>query len=205
MTALDERTDAPSGGTLMSTMTEYTAAEWKAISAAPAAAALAIILSDSGRSPGDAENTTVVAKAVSREMLHAPEIVRAVAERFSGGAAPELPALQEGNHVPSRDALIATVRIAVRAIEMKSPTEVERFKAWLALVAAKVCHGMSPSGGGTQVSQDRQDTIERLAEILAVTLSSRGTPWRKSPTPSERPLAGRTGVEPRKPELLARS
>jgi hypothetical protein len=161
----------------MSTMNDYSAAEWKAISAAPAAAALAIILSDFGRSTADGEDTTVVAKAITRKLVSAPEIVRAVAERFRGGDRPELPPLREGDHVHGTEALIATVRIAVRAIEMKSPSEVEGFKAWLASVAAQVCHATSPGGGGTQVSHDRQDTIDRLAEILAVAGSV--TPRRK--------------------------
>jgi hypothetical protein len=165
-------------------MNDYSAAEWTAISAAPAATALAITLTDAGRSPGDAEDSTVVARAVAAGLLHAPEIVKAVAERFSEGDGSELPALQEGHHAHSRDALIATVRNAVRAIEVRSPAEAEGFKAWLASVAAKVCHGASPGGGGTQVSHDRQDTIERLAEILAVVFSAKGAPWRKDSSPS---------------------
>ena len=148
-------------------MNDYSAAEWTAISTAPAAVGLALTLSDFGLSTGDGDETTVLARAITREQLDAPEIVQAVFERFSGGGRPELPGVQEDIHVRSREALIATVRSAVRAIEMKSPTEVEGFKAWLASIAAKVCHA-NPGGGGTQVSHERQNTIDRLADVLAV-------------------------------------
>jgi hypothetical protein len=166
-------------------MNDYSDAEWKAISAAPAAAAMAMTLFDLGHSTGDAEHASVIANVVAAELPSAPEIVKAVAERFNGGGASELPTPQEGNHVHTRDALIATVRIAVRAVEIKSPTEVEGFKAWLASVAAKVCHATSP-GEGTQVSRYRQDTIERLAEILAAAGMASGTPRRKGSTCSRR-------------------
>jgi hypothetical protein len=168
----------------MSTMNDYSAAEWTVISAAPVATALAITLYDSVLSPRDAENTAGVARLVAGGLLDAPEVVRAVAERFSQGGGSELRALQNGNHLQSRDALIATIKKAVRAIEVRSPAEAEGFKAWLASVAAKVCHLASPSGGGTQVSHDRQDTIERLAEVLAVVFTARGVRPGKSSSPT---------------------
>jgi hypothetical protein len=177
----------------MSTMNDYSAAEWTAISTAPGAVGLALTLSDFGRSTADADETTMPARAITGELLKAPEIVRAVAERFSAGGRPEPPVLQEDKPVHSREALIATVRSAVRAIEMKSPTEVEAFKAWLASFAAKLCHATGPGGGGTQVSHERQQTIDRLAEVLAVAWQSRG-PARKKGGPSESPLAGRSEV-----------
>jgi hypothetical protein len=65
-------------------------------------------LSDFGQSTGDSEVTAVLAKAITRKLVGAPEIVTAVAERFSGGDRPELPAFQEGNHVDTREAPIAT-------------------------------------------------------------------------------------------------
>jgi hypothetical protein len=194
----------PSEGPLMSTMNDYSAAEWQAISTAPAAVGLAMTLSDFAGGIGDADETTVLATAITRELLNAPEIVRAVAERFSGGGRPELPVLQEDDQVHSSEALIATIRNAVRAIETKSPTEVEGFKAWLASVAAKVCHATSPGGGGTQVSHERQEMIDRLTEVLAVCWQLKGPGTGKEGSirkPARRPK----GTSAHAAEPLARS
>jgi hypothetical protein len=100
--------------------------------------------------------------------VNAPEIVKVVAERMretSDGT--ELP--QDGDGSPGlvRNELIATVRTAVHAIEVRSPSEVEAFKVWLASIAAKACQASKPDIREKQSEQDRQDAFERLAEILA--------------------------------------
>lgn len=182
-----ETTEAPPEGTLMSTQNDYSADEWEAISAAPAAAGLAITLFDVGGSGKDAEDMETVARTVTRALVDAPEIVRVVAELLSGSSRPALRALPAGDRVHTREALIATVRRAVHAIETKSPAEAEAFKAWLASVAAKACHATSPGRGQTQVGRDLQDTIDRLAEVLAVTILS--TRRKRGPFPSEKSLA----------------
>jgi hypothetical protein len=151
-------------------MKDYNADEWKAISAAPAAAGLAISLSNAGETTGGVDETALISEAITRAFVNAPEIVRIVAE-LSKESRPELPTLPAGDRAHARLELIATVRKAVRAIEMKSPAEAEPFKTWLASVAAKVCHATSPDGGRTQVSRGQQDTIDRLAEVLAVSPS----------------------------------
>jgi hypothetical protein len=173
----------------MSTKNDYSADEWMAISAAPAAAGLAITLFDFSGTVRNAEDEDMdtVAKTVTRALVDAPEIVRVVAELLSGSSQPALPALPAGDRLHTREALISIVRMAVHAIEMKSPAEVEAFKAWLASVAAKVCHATSRGRGRTHVSCDQQDTINRLAEVLAVTVVS--TRRKRGPFPSEKSLA----------------
>ena len=154
----------------MSTMKDYSADEWKAISAAPTAAGLAISLSNAADTTGGVDDTALISQAITRAVVNAPEIVRVVAG-LASGSRPELPTFPAGDRVRARLELIATVKKAVRAIEMKSPAEAEAFKAWLASVAAKVCHATSPDSGRTQVSLGQQDTIDRLAEVLAVSSS----------------------------------
>jgi hypothetical protein len=92
--------------------------------------------------------------------------------------------------------LIGTVRIAVHAIEMRSPTEVEPYKAWLASVAARVCHATKPSAGRIQATRDEQDTIDRLSAVLGVARGPCGRPPRMSPDttcarPTPAPLPSR--------------
>jgi hypothetical protein len=154
---------------LMSTRSDYSADEWKAISTAPAAAGLALTLSDVDGASEAAADSMAVGRAITRSAIgDAPAIVRMLAESVRRGAGqPQLPDMAAGDRARSKDALIGTVRQAVRAIELKSPMEAEPFKAWLASVAAKVCHATNP-GAGAQVSRDRQDTIDRLADVLGV-------------------------------------
>jgi hypothetical protein len=158
----------------MSTKTDYSADEWKAISAAPVAAGLFITLSDASGPIGIAKEAIAVGKAITEAAQgDAPEIVKSLAESVrTGGGRPELPDLTTGDRAQTKDAVIGAIRKAVGAVERQSPNEVEAYKTWLAAVAAKVAHASKEGGflgiGGTLVSRDEQEALNQLANVLAV-------------------------------------
>ena len=158
----------------MSTKTDYSVDEWKAISGAPVAAGLFITLSDPSGPVGIAKEALAVGKAITDSAAgDAPEIVKSLAEIVKSGAGrPELPDVPAGDRAKTKDALIGAIRAAVGAIERKSPGEVEAYKTWLASVAAKVSQASKEGGfvgiGGTRVSSDEQQALNQLADILGV-------------------------------------
>jgi hypothetical protein len=165
----------------MSTRNDYSAEEWRAISAAPMAAGLALAFSGHRRPFPVEEGAADVGRAISRSTFgDAPEIARVLAElvKMRGDRA-TLPVLPNGNRAQSKHTLIAIVGSAVRAVETKSPGEVEPFKTWLASVAAKVLHTAKdvgvPALNDTPIERDEQDTIQRLARVLAPRASGRTT------------------------------
>jgi hypothetical protein len=91
----------------MSTKNDYSAEEWKAISAAPVAAGLLITLSDASGPVGIAKEAMAVGKAISDSALgDAPEIVKSVGESVrSGGGRPELPDVPHGDRAKTKEAL----------------------------------------------------------------------------------------------------
>jgi hypothetical protein len=102
-----------------------------------------------------------------------PDIVRVIAEDMRDAAnGTELPQMADGTPDHVRNKLIATVRQAVHAIEVRSPGEVEAFKVWLASIAARACHASNSGAGGRLAELDKQGTLDRLAEVLAVGPSS---------------------------------
>jgi hypothetical protein len=155
----------------MSTKTDYSAEEWKAISGAPVAAGLLITLSDPSGAVGITKEALAVGKAISdATSSDAPEIVKALAETVKGGTRPELPDVPMGDRAKTKDALIEVIKAAVGAIQSKSPAEAESYKAWLTSVAARVAQASKEGGflgiGGTQVSAEEQDALKQLAEVL---------------------------------------
>jgi hypothetical protein len=157
----------------MSTKTDYSVAEWKAISGAPVAAGLFLTLADAGGPAGVAKEAMAVGRAIARSALgDAPEIVRALAESVKGGGGrPELPDLPTGDRTQTKNALIGAVKTAVRAVENKSPSEVEGYKTWLAAVAAKVSQASKEGGfvgvGGALLSREEEEALKQLATVLA--------------------------------------
>ena len=156
----------------MSTKTDYSVAEWKAISGAPVAAGLFLTLADASAPAGVDKEAMAVGWAIARSALgDAPEIVRALAESVKGGGGrPELPDLPTGDRTQTKKALIGAVKTAVRAVENKSPSEVEGYKTWLAAVAAKVSQA-SKEGfvgiGGALLSREEEEALKQLAAVLA--------------------------------------
>ncbi len=132
----------------MSTKSDYSDAEWKAVSAAPVAAGLLITLSDASGPVGIAKEAVAVSKAISESALgDAPEIVKTVAESVKTGAGrPELPAMPSGGRAQMKDALMGVIKNAVGALQTKSPLEVERYKTWLVSIATKVSQASKEGG-----------------------------------------------------------
>jgi hypothetical protein len=164
----------------MSTRNDYSAEEWKAISAAPLAVGLVMVFSEPRRPAAVGDGAADVGRAISRSTFRdAPEIAKVLAElaKTQGGRA-DLAGLPTGSRARTQDTLIAIVGTAVRAVETKSPGEVEPFKTWLASVAAKVLHSTKKPGAapvnGAPVEGDEQDTIDRLADVLAARATSFG-------------------------------
>jgi hypothetical protein len=158
----------------MSTMKDYNAEEWKAISAAPVAAGLLITLSDASGPVGIAKEAMAVGKAItSAASGDTPEIVRALAESVkTGGGRPEMPDVPTGDRAKAKDALLGTIKSAVSAIETKSASEVAAYKTWLVSVATKVSEASKEGGflgiGGTLVSGDEQNALRQLSDMLGV-------------------------------------
>jgi hypothetical protein len=166
----------------MSTKTDYSAEEWKAISGAPVAAGLFVTLADASGPVGVAKEALAVGKAIAQSALgDAPEIVKALAESVKGKEGrPELPDVPTGDRTQTKNALIDAIKAAVRAVEGKSPNEVEGYKTWLASVAAKVAQAAKEGGflgiGGTLVSRDEEEALKQLADVLGIGSRQAATP-----------------------------
>jgi len=175
----------------MSTETDYSADEWKAISGAPVAAGLFITMSDAGPI-GIAKEALAAGKAITGSAKgDAPEIVKAVAEIVkTGGDRPEFADVPTGDRAKTKDALIGAIRAAVGAVERKSPGEVEAYKTWIASVAAKVSQASKAGGfpgiGGIPVSSDEQETLNQLADVLSVR--------RANPSPAVARIRSKEGI-----------
>jgi hypothetical protein len=158
----------------MSTKADYSPDEWKAISGAPVAAGLLVTLADASGPVGVAKEALAVGKAIAHSSLgDAPEIVKALAENVKSGAGrPELPDVPTGDRTQTKNALIGAIKTAVKAVESKSPAEVEPFKAWLASVAAKVSQASKEGGflgfGGTLVSPEEDEALKQLSDVLGI-------------------------------------
>jgi hypothetical protein len=162
----------------MSTKNDYSEAEWKAISAAPAAAGLLITLADISGPVGIAKEALAVGKAISASPIgDAPEIVKTLAESVKReGGRPELPNVPTSDRTQTTLALIGVVKTAVGAVQRKSPSEIESYKTWLASVAARVSQASKTGSllgrGGTPLNTDEQQVLEQLADVLAVSASA---------------------------------
>src|SRR5262245_9344400 len=159
----------------MSTMKDYNAEEWKAISAAPVAAGLLITLADASGPVGITKEAMAVGKAITATASgDTPEVVRALAESVkTSGGRPELPNVPTGDRAKAKDALLGTITSAVRAVENKSGGEVSAYKSWLVSVGTKGSEASKESGflgsRGTLVSTDEQNALRQLSDILGVT------------------------------------
>jgi hypothetical protein len=166
----------------MSSKNDYSAEEWKAISAAPVAAGLLITLSDASGLVGIAKEAMAAGKAITESVVSdAPEIVKALAESVkSGGGRPELPDVPKGDREQTKSALIGAIKSAVEAVESKSPAEAHAYKTWLVSVAEKVSQASKEGGflgiGGTVVSSSEQEALEQLAGVLGVKARSTTAP-----------------------------
>jgi hypothetical protein len=166
----------------MSTKTDYSAEDWKAISSAPVAAGLFLTLSDASGPVGIMKEAMAVGKAISESASgDVPDIVKALAENVkSGQGRPDLPDVAAGDRAKTKNALIDGIKKAVQAVESKSPGEVAGFKAWLVSVATKVAQASKEGGflgiGGTLVSREEEEALKQLADILGTTVRRAAAP-----------------------------
>jgi hypothetical protein len=156
----------------MSTKSDYSAEEWKAIAGAPAAAGLLVTLADPSGLVGVAKEAMAVGRAIAESATgDAPEIVKNLAGQVTSTQGKyELPDVPTGNRAQTKDALIATIKSAVHAVETKSPAEADAYKSWLSSVATKVSQAAKEGGvlgfGGTRVSGAEQEALAQLADAL---------------------------------------
>ncbi len=164
----------------MSTRTNYSDEEWKAISGSPVAAGLLITLADASGPAGIAKEALAVGRTITESATgEAPEIVRALAEDVkSRGGRPDLPELPSGDRMQTKNALIGLITTAVHAVERTSPAEADAYKQWLASLASKVAQASKEGGflgfGGIVVSPEEGAALKQLDEVLGIT--SRQTP-----------------------------
>jgi hypothetical protein len=158
----------------MSTRNDYSAEEWKAITAAPVVAGLFITLSDASGLVGTAKEAMAVGRAITESAAgSSPEIVKSLAESVrSAGGRPELPDIPRGDRAQVQSTLITNLKAAATAVASKSPSEVDAYKSWLLSVATKVSHASKEGGflgfGGTDVSDAEREGLKQLAEALGV-------------------------------------
>ena len=178
----------------MSTRIDYTAEEWSAISAAPHAARLYLGTANSlAESSAAIEPASVREEITAAAAVHVPELIRGVVDSIRCGAGP---AMVQGGLATGRDkeALLATIKSALRAIELRSPVDLEPYKAWLASAAAKALRtSRARNPVERQRSQDELEEFGQLAEVLAVDMKRA----------AEMVTAGRSREGFRKPQIAA--
>jgi hypothetical protein len=133
---------------------------------------LFITLADTSGAAAIAIEAIAVGKAVTQAASDGtPEIVKVVAENVkSGTGRRDLPDGSTGDRTETKTALLRAIKTAVRAVETKSPNEVEAYKTWLASVAAKVSQasreGRVLGFGGTVVSREEEQALKQLSDVL---------------------------------------
>jgi hypothetical protein len=156
----------------MATQRDFTAEEWKSISAAPLMAGLVVTMADVGGPVGVAKEAVAVSKAISESATgSAGELVRSLAEAFRAGARPEMPSVPKDRE-QARTAFVDVCRTAAATVSAKSPAEAQEFKAWLVTIARRAAEAAKEGGffgfGGTQVSEHEQEALARLTSALGV-------------------------------------
>jgi hypothetical protein len=157
----------------MSKRSDYTAEEWKTISAAPLLAGLLVSVSDMSGPVGIAKEAIAVVKGIAESAARTPnELIKTLAEeiraRGEKPAMPDLPADREG----IRAAFIANCRRAATVVAQKSATEADEYKRWLVSLARKTAEASKEGGflgiGGTVVSEEENSAVNELASALSV-------------------------------------
>lgn len=164
----------------MSTKNDYTADEWKAITAAPFLAGLYISMSDPSGIAGITKEALAVGRAIGEAKASGSvEVVTAIADSIKAGGIsgrPELPDLPKGDVKAARAAMAEHLRSATAAIAKKSPAEADAYKAWLLAAAQKVAEAAKEGGflgfGGTRVSAEEQAALADLGSTLGISAQS---------------------------------
>ena len=157
----------------MATQRDFTAEEWKSISAAPLMAGLVVTMADVGGPLGVAKEAVAVSKAIIESATgSAGELIKTLAETFKAGARPEMPSFPKDRD-QARNTFIAACTKAAAMVAAKSPAEAQEFKAWLVTIARKAAEASKEGGflgfGGTQVSEPEHAALATLTSALGVT------------------------------------
>jgi hypothetical protein len=166
----------------MSTKSDYSPEEWRAISGAPVAAGLLVALADRSGPVGIAQEAMAAGKAIARSASgEGPEIMKSLAESMKNSdGRPDLADVPTGDRAQTKSALIGAIKLAVRTVQTKSPGEVEVYKAWLASVAARMSQTSKEGGflgfGGSSVSSHEEEALSQLAEVLRISTRPRTRP-----------------------------
>jgi hypothetical protein len=156
----------------MATLKDFTADEWKNVAAAPFIAGLVATMADLSGPVGVTKEAVAVGKLIMESGANSSsELIRSLAESFTGGARPEMPAVPKDRE-QARNSLVDKCRQAVAAVTAKSPTEAQEFTNWLMSIARKAAEAAKEGGflgfGGTQVSEKEQAALSQLGAALGV-------------------------------------
>ncbi len=156
----------------MATQSDFTAEEWKTLTAGPMAAGMYVMLSQTSGPIGLAEEGYAIAKEVLRATQSPNELVKAVAAADREAARHRLPEMP-GDRQQARALLLDDVRGAMAALGAKSPADAEAYGQWLYAVAEKTAAAAKEGGvlgfGGTPVSEAEKAALVELAAVLKTT------------------------------------
>jgi hypothetical protein len=165
----------------VSTMRDYSDAQWKSIAGAPAAAALLITLADASGPIGVLKEGMAVTRALTDATGDdVPEVITSlVAEFRSGAIRPQLPTLPYTDRDQAKAVLLESVKAAVAAVESVAPAEVQAYKRWIVTTATRVAAASKEGGflgiGGTLISAEEQAALTDLATALGVAIPASPT------------------------------
>jgi hypothetical protein len=160
----------------MSKKDDYTAEEWKSITAAPFLAGLYVTMADPSGLVGVAKEAMAIGRVISDSRAgHASEVVMSLAESLEAGgfsARPQLPDIPRHDLGAARAAMVEHLDKAITTIAAKSPVEADAFRVWLMTAARKAAEAAKEGGflgfGGTLVSDQEQAAMTELAAKLGV-------------------------------------
>jgi len=156
----------------MATQKDFTADEWKNVTAAPFMAGLIVTMADLSGLVGITKEAAAVGKVIMESATNSSsELIRSLGESFKSGARPELPAMPKDRE-QARGSFIAKCGLAASTVAAKSPAEAQEFSAWLMSIARKAAEAAKEGGflgfGGTQVSAQEQAALSQLGTALGV-------------------------------------
>jgi hypothetical protein len=156
----------------MANVKDFSADEWKTVSAAPFMAGLIVTMSDLSGPVGVTKEAVAVGKLITESgAKSSSELIRSLAESFKGGTRPEMPDVPKERD-QARTSLVNSCALAVAAVAAKAPLEVQEFKTWLMSIARGAAEAAKEGGflgfGGTQVSESEQRALSQLGTALGV-------------------------------------
>jgi hypothetical protein len=156
----------------MANAKDFSADEWKSVSAAPFLAGLIVTAADLSGPVGVTKEAVAVGRLITESgATSSSELIRSLAESFKGGARPEMPPFPKERD-QARTSLVNTCALAVAAVAAKAPLEVQEFKTWLMSIARGAAEAAKEGGflgfGGTQVSEKEQSALSQLGAALGM-------------------------------------